>query len=501
MLFNSALDAFIRCDRAKLAVYLFEHVALPNDDFRFFSTPVPHDDVLDVDAIISYFKQFPILPNVRTFNILLKAMRSPTVLNDDPASVLRLCFEITRLMDRLNIEPDVITMNTLIDIAVTSGNLDAAEKMIGVLDCPPGVEGYTSLIAGYASKGDIRNAFRVYELMDLNNIEANSFTLSALMNACIEARNMNLARRLLEIGRNRYPQIMSSLYGTYLIGLCKQSSTIRDIDYASSVYSDMLQRNYTLDIATINAYIQGLCEVKRDIPTALQVFYNISGNISPDDYTYSILFSALGKDGFLEDALRLYHCAHRYMDTPAINSLLRAFLSSAEPLDAIRFFNCLTQSNSTVASETFTPNKITFTILFASLLKSTKATGTKDERVGSDRAPFLAYDDSGKRFYETVFFSSAKPARGAKLSAPMIGLPRSKYDILKLLFSTMRIKYNIEPDEVMVSTINTLFIHITKGPNSIVSFQGRHISFGQLSLICFQAPRETSRSRNSYLKT
>ena len=470
VLFNSALDAFIRCDRADLAVYLFEHVILPGDDVRIFSLSLPYDDVHDITAAISYFEQFSIRPNVRTFNILMKAMRSPTIFNDDPANVFRSCFEIIHLMKRYNLEPDTITINTLIDIAVTSGNLDAAEKIIGVIDYPPGVEGYTSLIAGYSSRGDIRNAFRVFELMDQNNIEANSYTLSALMNGCIEARNMVLARKLLEIGRNRYPHILSSLYGTYLIGLCKQSCSSRDIDYASTVYSDMLLRNYSLDIATTNAYIQGLCEVKRDVRTALQVFYNMS--IEPDDYTYSILFSALGKEGHLEDALRLYHRAHRYMDTPAINSLLRAFLSSDEPLDAIRFFSCLTNSNSTISSETLIPNRITFTILFASLLKSTKSCGTRDEKDDVDAAPFLAYDDSSKRFYETVIFASTKPSRGAQLSASPIKLPQSKYEILKLLFSSMRIKYNIEPDEVMVSTINTLFVHITKGPNAMISFKG-----------------------------
>ena len=472
VLFNSALDAFIRCDRAYLAVYLFEHVILSSGNFRILSAPLPYDDIHDITVVVSYFTQFSIRPSVRTFNILMKAMRNPAILNEDPANIFRSCLEIINLMKRYNIEPDTITMNTMIDIAVASGNLDAAEKMISVLDYPPGVEGYTSLIAGYSSKGDISNAFRIFEIMDRNNIEANSFTLSALMNGCIEARNMALATKLLQIGRNRYPHKLSSLYGTYLIGLCKQSCTNRDIEYASSVYSDMLLRNYTLDIATINAYIQALCEVKRDIPAALRVFHYISGSTEPDDYTYSILFSALGKEGHLEDVLRLYHRAHRYMDTPAINSLLRAFLSSDEPLDAVRFFNCLTNSNSTIASDTFIPNKITFTILFASLLKSTKSSGARDDRVDLDAAPFLAYDDSSKRFYETVIFASMKRSRGAQFSASTIKLPQSKYEILKLLFSSMRIKYNIEPDEVMVSTINTLFIHITRGPNSIISFKG-----------------------------
>lgn len=470
VLLNSAMDAFIRCNRADLAIYLFENTVLRNSGSNLFTMSVPYNDGYEMDAITAYFKRFAITPNIRTFNILIKAMRSPTQQNDHPADIFRFCFEVINLMKRYSIEPDSITVNTLIDIAVASGNLDAAEKMIGVLDYPPGVEGYTSLIAGYASKGDVRNAFRIYEAMERNNIEANAYTLSALMNGCLEAKNLKLARKLIEIGKHKYPPSVSSLYGTYLIGLCKQSWTIKDIEYASSVYEDMLSLGHALDIATINAYIQGLCEVKRDIPSALQVFYNTSGNVEPDDYTYSILFSALGKEGYLDDALQLFYRSGRYMDTPAINALLRAFLSSSEPLDAVRFFNHL--ANSSFTSEVFVPNKITFTILFAALLRSTKSNINTDVEGDSFVKPYLAYDDSNKRFYETSVPVNSQTLGGSRATLQQKQLPRSKYDILKFLFSSMRIKYNIEPDDVMVSTINTLFTRITKGPNSVVKFRG-----------------------------
>ena len=116
-------------------------------------------------------------------------------------------------------------------------------------------------------------------------------------------------------------------------------------------------------------------------------------NISPDDYTYSILFTELGKHGYYREALILYRSIPpQYMlDTVAINSLLGAIAIGSDPLSAVHMFFELVSPSSIPTqdasngsngskeskgsgsipvpppSRRFLADKVTFTILFRCL--------------------------------------------------------------------------------------------------------------------------------------
>jgi pentatricopeptide repeat protein len=126
------------------------------------------------------------------------------------------------------------------------------------------------------------------------------------------------------------------------------------------------------DTATMNAFIQALCSMlPARITDALLILRAMKiEDIQPDDYTYSILFTALGKEGYVDEALQLFRNTDRYMDTPALNSLLRAFISGPNPLQAIQIYNEIISQNSMIENGKFLPSKYTFTILYLAISRS-----------------------------------------------------------------------------------------------------------------------------------
>jgi pentatricopeptide repeat protein len=465
VLFNSALDAYIRCGHANIAVQLFDSVILQD-----VKKNLTEKRSLAVE-LIHYFKMFNLEPNVRTFNILIKSMRGLKA--EDANEMFKRCLDMVQLMRTYGMEPDSVTMNTLVDLSVRVGNLEAAEKIIRVLRSAPGVEGYTSLISGYAAAGDLKNMFRVHASMLANKVQPNAFTLSALMSGCLAANDLPRAKKLLDgVFESLHSDEVTSLHGAYIIGLCKKGLESGEIRTATAAFNELQERGFRADMATVNAYIQALCEVSGDVYGALQVFYGaVKQGLRPDDYTYSILFSGLGRKGYLDEALRLFETSQLQLDTIAINSLLRAFVGGPNPLLAVQFFQRMCITDPTVGEvATLLPNKITFTILFAALLKSTRPS---DHAVCAPSAAVsdISYVSDGNRFYEAAVQPSVQPST-VSVPAAYPPLPSSRYEILRVLFSTMRFKYDIAPDEVMVSTLNALFMAITRGPGGEVKYRG-----------------------------
>eukprot|EP00596_Hydrurales_sp_CCMP1899_P005033 CAMPEP_0119043810 /NCGR_PEP_ID=MMETSP1177-20130426/26129_1 /TAXON_ID=2985 /ORGANISM="Ochromonas sp, Strain CCMP1899" /LENGTH=760 /DNA_ID=CAMNT_0007012765 /DNA_START=1106 /DNA_END=3388 /DNA_ORIENTATION=- len=310
-------------------------------------------------------------------------------------------------MKKQGIQPDSVTINTLVDAAVSTGNLYIAEDLIKHPMATPGVEAYTALITGYSSYGKVIEAFRMLNFMISRQILPNSYTLTALMKTCVTKGDWERARELLYIG-NIYlnsttskttttyppaslhvqplgkgpylkPQELAVLHGSYVIGLCGIAVSSEDpqdrelfIKEAQYELINMEENKLKPDTATMNAFIQALCSMlPARITDALLILRAMKiEDIQPDDYTYSILFTALGREGYVDEALQLFRNTDRYMDTPALNSLLRAFISGPNPLQAIQIYNEIISQNSVIENGKFLPSKYTFTILYLAISRS-----------------------------------------------------------------------------------------------------------------------------------
>lgn len=537
IMFNSAMDAYIASHRTDIALHLFEHVVALSDaqilnsreisalenattysnkSEAMSSMPVASE----VHQVVKYFASYDLAPNVRTFNILIKGLRSqvqglqgerysdsvrdshssPTDFDSSNDALLKKCLAAVKLMRKYGIKPDVVTTNTIIDMNVISGRMDVAERIVTAFNFTPSVEGYTSIISGYALKGDTASALRVLHAMEAMNLRPNEKTLTALISSCMRSRDFARAKQLIssKLVDNASRRELVSVYGSYLIGLCKSYREVTDDhENVCLTFKAMEEKGLIADMATLNAYMQFLCAVRQDVRAALELFHRIpSFGLQADDYSYSIMFTALGKTGFIEEAFQLYQSSSTVLDTPAINSLLRALVSGPSPMHAVHVFNRFTSLTSATTIDGFSPNKITFTVLFAALLKDSRSI---EQPVKGDEFQPLNFDSSENRFYEgsggsfdmlnTAIDKAANSASFPRASGSadeyirkLPKLPSSKYEILNLLYCTMRFKYDVIPDTVMVNTLNALVESITKCACSTVSFKGMHDSMK--SIIC-----------------
>ena len=191
ILFNTAIDAYIRCNHQKKAISLFDYVVrvmlAEKDTSRTTSTtttssiswgkgkkaaqdPIVRDalrkklmgsdelmaklgqrgdssdssptkeslstttgsnsptraDTRGNDYLKALSKSFidgKVRPNVRSYNTLLKAIKG------SGGGSFERCMDIVLTMQRQGIKPDTVTINTLVDVSVNSGNLQAAEEV------------------------------------------------------------------------------------------------------------------------------------------------------------------------------------------------------------------------------------------------------------------------------------------------------------------------------------------------------------------------------------
>jgi pentatricopeptide repeat protein len=176
------------------------------------------------------------------------------------------------------------------------------------------------------------------------------------------------------------PKELAVLHGSYVIGLCSLAVSAEDVEdreiYLKEAQFELIameESKLKPDTATMNAFIQALCAMQpARVTDALLILRAMKiENIGPDDYTYSILFTALGKEGFIDEALQLFRSTDRLMDTPALNALLRAFIGGPDPMQAVQIYQEMVSSNSSIIENGhFTPSKYTFTILFLAISRS-----------------------------------------------------------------------------------------------------------------------------------
>jgi pentatricopeptide repeat protein len=391
----------------------------------------------------------------------------------------------------------------------------------------PTVEAFTSIISGYADRGDVDAADRILKLMSLKQIQANAYTITSLMTACLKANNLLKAKSILDnqqMMNSLTPIEKSLVHGSYVAGLCSLASNdyfIMDVEKLQLLYQAMfhlLEMDYLgiqSDVSTINAVIKAvaLC-LPNGIEIALGIYRAmIYDKISPDEFSYSIMLSALGRDGYTAEALQLCEAAVNsgvtILDTVSINSLLKAFADGANPLQAVLLYLELTSSSRSSSPRRtfnslqfdrqkwtrleFVPNQATFSIMFAAIMRSGVDKASSSPSASSSGATMIS-PAVMRSIYATLLaekvhvikansssqlasfirrliienYRSSDISNGNK-QRKAVELSASATQNIKLLenmgpstilnqlYRHMRFEYNLEPDAMLVSTLKSLF--------------------------------------------
>jgi len=225
---NTAMDAYIRAGDPLPAIELFASIlalraswAAPGEN-QLQAILEKHFIVGNsrTSRMHEYCGIENVTPNVRTFNTLLKALRSCELVG------YRCCVDIAAAITSAHISFDTISVNTLVDIFVQSGDFKSAEELVENSNFTSGVEAYTAIIAGYADKRKVRDAFRIIDHMATRNVKPNKLTLTSLMNACFNSGDRSSARSLLNKAvraSSSSKEDLQALHRAYIIGLCRSN--------------------------------------------------------------------------------------------------------------------------------------------------------------------------------------------------------------------------------------------------------------------------------------
>lgn len=113
---------FDRCGRTQKAIDLFDAViSKPDNNINSDKKSYSNKEKNEIIEISKAFTNKNLKPNIRTYNTVLKALRGYTGFEK--------CMDVIRIMKANDIDPDTVTMNTLIDAAVVSGNLEIANDV------------------------------------------------------------------------------------------------------------------------------------------------------------------------------------------------------------------------------------------------------------------------------------------------------------------------------------------------------------------------------------
>lgn len=93
-----------------------EDEEINNDKNRY-----SNKDRNEIQRLSKTFTNHGLKPNIRTYNTVLKALRGHKSFEK--------CLGVVQSMRKNEIQPDSVTVNTLVDAAVITGNLEIAEDV------------------------------------------------------------------------------------------------------------------------------------------------------------------------------------------------------------------------------------------------------------------------------------------------------------------------------------------------------------------------------------
>eukprot|EP01023_Acetabularia_acetabulum_P009140 TRINITY_DN1404_c0_g1_i1.p1 TRINITY_DN1404_c0_g1~~TRINITY_DN1404_c0_g1_i1.p1 ORF type:complete len:574 (+),score=29.15 TRINITY_DN1404_c0_g1_i1:65-1786(+) len=273
----------------------------------------------------------------------------------------------------VNIQPDQVSFNTVINAAVTSKHQQLVQQyldqMINQYNFKPDVITYNMQIV---ESQDIPEALRLFEQMLLEGIRPSKYTYITLMSLYRKygnPYNPEEEQDIFNLMENAgiKPDAPSL---NQLIGVCARK---RAWDQAWIVFKNMAQMQIQPTIITYNC-ILAACQKCNQPDKALKVFKLLQQdkerliNTGPDLYTYNILLSVFAKSGRRRQVFQIYNQMQDEEIEPDATTL-STLISGYPPQqwqEAYRLFQTF------ISEKNVVPNRIVFNSLFTLLGKAGK---------------------------------------------------------------------------------------------------------------------------------
>lgn len=165
---------------------------------------------------------------------------------------------------KANFSPDLIIVNSVLDVCVSLGAYDEVEKIMAEVDAEEKLEcdeiTFNTLIKGCSRRRDLHKAQEYFEKMKSCGIVPNKITYNSLMDICVKSRKLNKAMHYLDemnqnhIGPDEYSYSII-LNGIKYSKARKEvySNTIAKLEVmiaAGTIKPDEIFYNSMIDVAT-----------------------------------------------------------------------------------------------------------------------------------------------------------------------------------------------------------------------------------------------------------
>lgn len=237
-------------------------------------------------------------PDLYSYNIVLRAL-CPNDLGG--------ALSLYRDLKQEGIQPDAVTINTLVAGCVKTGNLKRALLILESSSVPASVEGYSALIGGFAARGKIKEAQEVLEKMVNGGLKPNVRTYTALLQGAAAVGEMGLVFEtfgmMKEQGR-KDPGVRPTVwtYNALMAALAKAGKVQAMLALKEEMSNPSTRAGggaaavaVAPDVVTCNTLLDALlfkCDPPRIRQAEMLFLEMLEDGPVPDQYTFSTLLRA-----------------------------------------------------------------------------------------------------------------------------------------------------------------------------------------------------------------
>lgn len=150
-------------------------------------------NIRQVQELFESMKAHPLTtPDVVSFTILISATS-----NKDPEYALKIFQDMTEM----NLQPDAILYNALIQVASRAEKFDLVHTLWNQLlekKINPSISSFSLVMNMHANQGNTNEVYELFKKIPLYNLKPNSFSYSIVISAFAKARHAEKARELYE---------------------------------------------------------------------------------------------------------------------------------------------------------------------------------------------------------------------------------------------------------------------------------------------------------------
>ncbi|XP_044499798.1 pentatricopeptide repeat-containing protein At3g18110, chloroplastic-like [Mangifera indica] len=266
------------------------------------------------------------------------------------------------------LRPDIITYNTLISACSRELNVEAAMKVYNDLEasnCQPDLWTFNAMISVYGRGGLSGKAEELYKEMESMGISPDAVTYNSLLYAFAREGNVEKVKMISEEMVNMGFGKDEMTYNTIIHMYGKRGQN----EIALQLYRDMKLSGRFPDVVTYTVLIDSLGKANKISEAANLMSEMLDSGVKPTLRTYSALICGYAKAGKCQEAEETYGCMLRSGIRPdllAYSVMLDTFLRFNEAKKAMVLYQDMIHDG-------FTPDHDLYKILLRVLRRESKA--------------------------------------------------------------------------------------------------------------------------------